>query len=66
MTGLLIGLVWKALADPATFGDLAAAAVTAVALIPAGLIVGGLAGFLLARRRRRGTNPGTEADPVNP
>lgn len=49
--GLVTGLVWMALADPATFGDLAAAAVTIVALVPSGLIIGGLAGFFLARRR---------------
>jgi hypothetical protein len=50
--GLAIGMIWMQLADPAGFGDLAAAAVTLVVLVPAGLVLGGVVSFLLARPGR--------------
>lgn len=48
---VLIGLVAVALAPDDGFGDLAAATVTLVFGVPAGVILGGVAGYLLGRRR---------------
>lgn len=46
---LLVGLLWIALSPDNGFGDLAAAAMTKVVLIPAGALVGGAVGFRFAR-----------------
>jgi hypothetical protein len=54
VVGLLVGLVAIAVSPDNGFGDLAAAAVTTVFLIPLGFIVGGVVGWLLIRRVRRG------------
>ena len=50
--GLLIGAIWMAAAPDNGFGDLAAAAVTAVFLVPLGILVGVVATILRDRRRR--------------
>ncbi len=54
LIGLGIGLVAIALSPNNGFGDLAAAAVTTVFLIPAGLVIGGVLAFLRQRRRLAG------------
>ena len=54
VVGFAIGMIWMQLADPAGFGDLAAAAVTLVVLVPAGLVLGGVLSFLLTRPGRDG------------
>lgn len=51
VVGLLIGAIWIALAPDNGFGDLAAAAVTAVFLVPLGILVG-VVGTILRDRRR--------------
>ena len=50
VVGLLIGLVFITVSPDNGFGDLAAAAVTTVFLIPLGLIAGGVVGWLVTRR----------------
>lgn len=50
LVGLGIGLVAIALAPENGFGDLAAAAVTRVFLIPVGLVAGGVVGWFTGRR----------------
>lgn len=54
LIGLGIGLAAIALAPNNGFGDLAAAAVTTVFLIPAGVVIGGLVAFWRQRRRLAG------------
>lgn len=54
LMGLGIGLVAIALAPTNGFGDLAAAAVTTVFLIPAGVVVGGVVAFWRHRRHQAG------------
>lgn len=54
---VLIGLVAVALAPDDGFGDLAAATVTLVFGVPAGAILGGVAGYLVSRRRRSVSGP---------
>jgi hypothetical protein len=50
IVGLVIGFIWMALAPNNGFGDLAAAAVMTVFLIPGGLIIGGGLGYWRSRR----------------
>lgn len=49
---VLIGLIAVALAPEDGFGDLAAATVTLVFGVPAGVILGGVGGYLVGRRGR--------------
>jgi hypothetical protein len=51
LIAVLVGLAAVAMAPDNGFGDLAAAAVTLVFGIPAGAILGGVAGFLIGRRK---------------
>jgi hypothetical protein len=51
LIAVLVGLAAVAMAPDNGFGDLAAAAVTLVFGIPAGAILGGVAGFLIVRRK---------------
>lgn len=51
LIGLLVGLIAIAVAPDNGFGDLAAAAVTTVFLIPMGLVIGALVGWWVTRRR---------------
>ena len=53
LVALSLGLAAVALAPENGFADLAAAAVTRVILVPAGLVVGGAVGLGTARRRLR-------------
>lgn len=55
LIAVLVGLAAVTMAPDDGFGDLAAAAVTLVFGIPAGAILGGVAGFLIGRRK---TDPG--------
>lgn len=57
ITGLVIGFIWMAAAPGNGFGDLAAAAVTTVFLIPGGLIIGGGLGFWRSRRPNPSIQP---------
>jgi hypothetical protein len=45
LLALVMGLVWVALAPANGFGDLVAAAVTPVVLVPVGVVVGALVGY---------------------
>ncbi len=49
VVALLVGLIWVALAPDNGFGDLAAASVTVVFLIPLGLVIGAIWGWRSAR-----------------
>ena len=51
LIAVLVGLAAVAMAPANGFGDLAAAAVTLVFGIPAGAILGAVAGFLIGRRK---------------
>lgn len=51
--GLAVGLVAIAVAPENGFGDLAAAAVTTVFLVPLGLVGGAFVGWLTGRRQLR-------------
>jgi hypothetical protein len=51
LIAVLVGLAAVAMAPDNGFGDLAAAAVTLVFGIPAGAILGSVAGFLIGRRK---------------
>lgn len=51
LVAVVVGLAAVAMAPENGFGDLAAAAVTLVFGIPAGAILGGVAGFLIGRRK---------------
>lgn len=57
LVGLGVGLIWMALAPDNGMGDLAAAAVMTVFLIPGGFIIGGGLGFWRSRRRKARTQP---------
>lgn len=57
LVGLGVGLIWMALAPENGMGDLAAAAVMTVFLIPGGFIIGGGLGFWRSRRRNAGAQP---------
>ena len=50
IVALSVGLIAVALAPDNGFGDLAAAAVTRVILVPLGVLVGALTGWLTGRR----------------
>ena len=50
--GLLVGAIWIVLAPDNGFGDLAAAAVTTVFLIPLGTVVGVVGTIMWDRRAR--------------
>lgn len=52
VVGLVVGLVFVTMSPDNGFGDLAAAAVTTVFLIPLGFISGGVVGWLVTRRSR--------------
>lgn len=54
---LVMGLIAVALAPDDGFGDLAAAAVTLVFGVPVGAILGGVAGYLVGRRKRSLSGP---------
>ncbi len=57
IVGLVIGFIWMALAPDNGFGDLAAAAVMTVFLIPGGFIIGGGLGFWRSRRGNASVQP---------
>lgn len=57
LVGVVIGLIWMALAPDNGMGDLAAAAVMTVFLIPGGFIIGGGLGFWRSRRRNASVQP---------
>jgi len=57
LVGLGVGLIWMALAPDNGMGELAAAAVMTVFLIPGGFIIGGGLGFWRSRRRNASAQP---------
>ncbi len=57
LVGLAVGFTWMALAPDNGMGDLAAAAVMTVFLIPGGFIIGGGLGFWRSRRQDASVQP---------